>query len=134
MGKKIVSIHSVAIFLWILIVFHFIAFFGDLYQSYNGLDKISHFLGGFWLTILFSHLVQRFKWPEGSFITVLGWVALFTIFWEFHEFLADKLINNGNLKMQVSVSDTMGDLFFGLLGATIFLAWKKLLLLMEAKS
>ncbi len=134
MGKKIVSIYSVAIFLWVLVIFHLVVFFGDFYLRYDGLDKVSHFLGGLWLAVFFSYLVSRLKWPDQPLFTILGWIALVIIFWEFHEFIADIFIKNKNFKMQINASDTMGDLFFGLLGATIFLAWRKFLLLTEAKN
>ncbi len=134
MGKKIASVYSVAVFLWVLVAFHLIIFFSDLYSRYDGLDKISHLLGGFWLAVFFSYLIIRLDWPSQSFFTILGWVALFAIFWEFHEFVADIFIKSKNFKMQISASDTTGDLFFGLLGASIFLVWKKLLSLMGEKN
>src|SRR3989344_4826391 len=102
MVKKITSIYSVAFFLWVLVTFHLIIFFTDFYHKYNGLDKVAHFLGGFWLALFFCYWARRRKWTEPCFFSVLAWVALTAVFWEFHEFLTDLFIKVPILKMQTS--------------------------------
>lgn len=133
MVKKITSVYFVAIVLWLFVAVHLVFFFGDFYINYNGLDKITHFLGGFWLAIFFSYLIKRQGWQEPPLFNILGWVALVAIAWEFHEFFASFWIDDLEYKMQSSVADNMSDLFFGLLGATIFLVWRKFLLSMGGK-
>jgi len=50
---------------------------------------------------------------------VLGFAMLIAVAWEFHEYIIDETIGkwNGWAKTQISLSDTMGDLFLGGVGA-----------------
>lgn len=92
-----------------------------------------HFLGGFWLAMVFMWLNPNFQIPNPKFIKLpnylitvvitLGFVALIGVFWEFFEFTYDIFISaNGYSRIaQRGVADTMSDLFFDLLGGLVFL-------------
>ena len=54
----------------------------------------------------------------------IGPVSFVAVLWEFHEFLLDYFFHTA---IQSSVADTMGDLFFGLVGgfiASIYMVYR----------
>ncbi len=57
---------------------------------------------------------------------VLAFVALIGIFWEFFEFISDFLIESKRSGLfQAGAADTLGDLFFDLVGgASLFVFYK----------
>jgi len=100
-----------------------------------------HFLGGFWLAMVFLYFNPDFKIdPPGILrkqnpkfiklpnylivgIMTLGFVILIGVLWEFFEFGYDVLISSKGYfaAAQQGVADTMSDLFFDLLGGLAFL-------------
>lgn len=105
-------------------VLHLIFFFTDWYTAFYPFDMLMHFLGGAWIAAL-SHyflFVQGRVSATGRLyeaIILIACAILVGVLWEFHEFLADALIVDSTRIMQTSVIDTMSDLFFDLLGATM---------------
>ncbi len=91
-----------------------------------------HFLGGFWVAMVFITLNLKFaiKLPNYliTALMVLSFVALIGVFWEFYEFLYDVFISSRGYSgfLQLGAADMIGDLFFDLLGGSIFLIFYKL--------
>lgn len=116
-----------------IIGLHVFATIYSWYWTYTWFDMPMHFLGGFWLAIVFLYLNPDFKIPNPRFtklpnylitiVITLGFVALIGVFWEFFEFLFDIFVSSkGYLGVaQQGVADTMSDLFFDLLGGLVFL-------------
>lgn len=101
------------------------------YWTYAWFDIPMHFLGGFWVALLFFNLNSKFNFlPNNSLsgnsiinnltiiVLSLGFVALVAVCWEFFEFLYDVFISSKGYAgvAQLGVADTIGDLFLGLLG------------------
>ena len=126
-----VSSKSVLIFLITILLLHFAATFNYWYWTYLWLDIPMHFLGGFWTAMAFIYLISNYQFPISGeflkrnllsyFIIILSFVALIGIFWEFYEFLNDALFSSRGYSQifQQGAADTIGDLFFDLLGGTV---------------
>ena len=123
--KKIVIFVFAAIF-----IAHFWATAASWYWNFPWFDIPMHFFGGFWVVAVFAYLNLRFslKIFEGknlltSLILAVSFAALIGVFWEFFEFLLDFFKNSMDIsKMaQMGIADTMGDLFFDLVGGTAFI-------------
>ena len=101
-----------------------------------------HFLGGFWLAAAFITLNSKLRIKNSEFavklpnylITILitlSFAAFIGVLWEFAEFLFDIFISSGGYAkiVQQDAADTLGDLFFDLLGgltvAIIFLIGRR---------
>ena len=116
----------------VLIVAHLIAVITEWYHTHPWIDIPQHFFGGvfaalifYWITYRFPRffkLIPSFPIPV---ILVLGWTALLGVLFEFTEFTYDLVIFDylglSNFQTQLGVRDTMGDLFFDLMGG-LFLA------------
>jgi hypothetical protein len=113
-------------FLCAIVALHYLFFFFDWYAVFPGLDWLMHCISGAWVGaygawLLFSCGRLRAKSMLWEMIAILGFVALVGVLWEFHEFVADFFITDRSRMMQLSLGDTMGDLFFDMLGASITL-------------
>jgi hypothetical protein len=135
---------KIIIGLLIFILFiHILATIYYWYWTVGWLDMPMHFLGGFWLAMVFFWLNSKFNiieirppntdhnfWRSDlpKLILVLGFIALVGALWEFFEFGYDVLISSkGYLAVaQRGTADTMSDLFFDLLGGLVFLIIAKL--------
>lgn len=126
---KALIVDKLPIFLATLIyVILAIFIFGNILDWYNDflwLDDLSHFLGGVWVAGLFIYLMRR--WRVAAIIECrfwlqlllgLGFVSLVAVFWEFFEFIGDWYIEKPFL--QLSLPDTLSDLFFALIGSLLF--------------
>jgi hypothetical protein len=110
--------------LCLIVVSHYILFFTGLYWDYRWLDIPMHFLCGAWMAafgayFFFTRGPVRAHRALYEALILLGFAALAGVVWEFHEFVFDTYITDRRLIMQEGVAETMGDLFFDLLGATI---------------
>lgn len=106
-----------------IVIFHFLALANFWYWKFLWLDSVMHFLGGFWLAMVFIFLISKFeiKLPIFfNFIFGISFAALIGILWEFYEFLCDIFLKKGQI-LQLGAADTISDLFFDILGAMIFL-------------
>ena len=94
----------------------------DAYITYPWLDIPTHFCGGMAITYFYlvavvhsQNLVDVFP-RLIQLILSLGLTAISAVIGEFLEFSSDALWNT---KMNLGVSDTLSDLFFGLLGGIV---------------
>ena len=116
--KKVMNIFSFPI---IVFAIHLLLLFFGFYEMYEWIDIPMHFLGGF--SVLNSYLKLLSIFEQNNlvgkidkfvlFVFMISLVTLTAVLWEFGEFAIDALFN---VKTQIGVSDTMGDLFFGLFG------------------
>ena len=94
----------------------------------GALDVVAHFLGG--LSIAWMTLILWKRWTKHGWIpktvptwlrdyAVWGTVALVGIVWEFMETIMTVYVG---IRMQLSIPETMGDLFMDLSGGFVFLA------------
>lgn len=95
----------------------------DLYSSFPWLDVPMHFIGGASIGVSAS-LLLRYQQERPNlgqlncffrFFWIVGIVSLIAVVWEFYEFMFDHFFNTA---WQISVTDTTGDLFFGLVGGS----------------
>ena len=100
----------------------------NAYAKLPWLDVVMHVLGGLaiatfidqGLRYLVKLEVLRLDGRAARSLMVFGLVAASTVFWEFAEFLADRLLDVG---AQRSVANVMKDQFFGLVGGCAYLVW-----------
>lgn len=98
-------------------------------------DIPMHIAGGIWIGLLFFYLKNRFGYGffgeknlVWDLVSVLGFVAIVGVFWEFYEYLLDVFVQKkypfggeGNR----GVLDTLKDLFDDLIGGALaFLLYK----------
>jgi hypothetical protein len=92
----------------------------NAYILYPWLDMPTHFVGGIAITYFFLISIVGVQELVGSIprsiqlALSLGLTAIAAVVWEFLEFLSDVTFGT---HMNLGVSDTLSDLFFGLLGA-----------------
>jgi len=118
------------VFLFTFIIgVYVLSIFRDWYFLFPWLDIPLHLLGGLFIglgAIWLDNQSARFfgeRHPLEKLILVLGVVCLVGVFWEFFEFGLDYFYSLGivGFKSQLSVADTIGDLFLDLLGGFIAL-------------
>jgi hypothetical protein len=99
----------------------------DLYRVFPNLDIPFHFMGGF--SIAYT-ATQVLCYLEKESITVvlnrvlflvliLALTATATVFWEFAEFIGDKLLDTN---IQIGLANTMQDQFMGILGGVTWIS------------
>lgn len=110
---------------FIVFVIHvFLMFSVNIYAIAPWFDIPMHTFGGAAIGVsgtLLIRLWQEKKWLDRvprfiRIIAVIGMVACMAVAWELAEFLSDFFFHT---IMQPSLQDTMGDLFFGMLGGSI---------------
>lgn len=124
----------------IILAFHAIfLMIGNFYKIWWA-DIALHFSGGIFVGLLAlwfifnkaNFLMKKEKLPFYIvFISVISFTALIGVLWEFYEFILDQITGykSSVMVMQENLKDTMGDLFFDLLGASVsnvFLKFKKI--------
>ncbi len=114
----------------LVIAFYAVAAEGfDAYIAYPWLDMPTHFCGG--LAVCYFYLVAIAHGesrtgpvpPIIHWLAALGLTAITAVGWEFFEYSCDVLLGT---KMNLGVSDTLSDLFFGLLGGAVMVAFAAL--------
>lgn len=102
-------------------VFYAVAAKGfNAYVLYPWLDMPTHFCGGIAMTYFFSVAIAHSQRQIGvipkliQLLLSVGLTAITAVVWEFLEYSSDVILGT---KMNLGVSDTLSDLFFGLLGA-----------------
>lgn len=96
----------------------------DIYLLYPWFDIPMHFVGGLAVStsyfLLLKHAQKKNylgKMHETAFFAfVIALVGLTAVLWEFAEFIADAVIQ---INSQLSLADTMADLFLGLVGGVV---------------
>ncbi|MEB0029432.1 hypothetical protein QN372_01590 [Undibacterium sp. RTI2.1] len=97
----------------------------NAYLIYPWLDMPTHFFGGMAITYFYlitASYSQVFIEPIPRIIQLilpLGLTTVTAVVWEFWEYLSDVILGT---KMNLGVSDTLSDLFFGLFGACFLMA------------
>ena len=108
-----------------LIVVAFYAVAAKIFNAYirwPGLDMPTHFCGGLAITYFFTVAIKHSQAAIGPIqkgvrlLLAIGLTTTAAVFWEFLEFLSDAWLGT---KMNLGVTDTLSDLFFGILGAMI---------------
>lgn len=106
-------------------IFYAIAAKGfNAYLLYPWLDMPTHFFGGLAMTYFFrvcaahsQRVLGSIPLPVQSALSI-GLTAIVTVMWEFLEYGSDMLFGT---KMNLGVSDTLSDLFFGFFGGAVAL-------------
>jgi hypothetical protein len=94
----------------------------NAYISYPWLDIPAHIFGGVAMAYFILVCVAYSQDFLGSIpkaiqlVAAFGLTAVVAIVWEFAEFLSDLAFGT---RLNLGVSDTLSDLFFGLLGASV---------------
>ncbi len=115
--------------LLIFIVHVFISHVLDVYTLLPWIDIPMHYLGGFSMAyslLLALTFLQEYKFINQldsviAFVLVFTLVATIAVFWEFAEFSMDQLLKTN---VQISLQNTMQDLFMGVLGAATIIGVK----------
>lgn len=125
MGKEIMVKILVGLLL-LMGITHFAAIWNSWYFTYPWIDIPLHLIGGAFAAVLFYWLlgadINALSYRM-QFVLVLSFVTFIGVLWEFFEFLSDVFISSRGYAYvaQASSADTMGDLFFDLLGG--FSVW-----------
>lgn len=108
-----------------IFVLYLILIFGiNIYSIFPNFDIIMHFTGGIAIAYFFIYLV-KYLMDHGflgkpSFFNIVLLIFLLTcsatVFWEFSEWIIDTILN---IKTQVDASDTILDMFLGILGGSL---------------
>ena len=132
------SLKFIVFFLIFIIAVHALALVNYWYWTYQWLDIPMHFLGGFWVAMVFfwlrgstSQILSQIREevePRKIKIVIivvscLSFVALIGVLWEFVEFLYDVFISSRGYSgfLQLGAADTIADLFFDILGGFVFI-------------
>lgn len=121
LGKLVLELGIVLTFV------HIVAVMLSWYHRFPWIDIPQHFFGGVLAALIFYWLNYRypklFKLVPGVIapgILVVSWAALLGVLFEFTEFLYDIIavgyLGIGEFPSQLGLKDTMGDLFFDILG------------------
>ena len=127
----------IAASLILFLIFYWTGLWLEWNFYYSWFDQILHLAGGFLTVAIFQYFFSRFYgdvfkksfWLE--LVIGLSFVALVGVLWELHEFVADWWLQKPFL--QGGVSDTISDLFLGLVGGMIFILLNKLLWVLKKK-
>ncbi len=122
----------IGLFVFILII-HGLAVINSWYWTYKWIDMPMHFLGGFWLGIIFLYFINpSLEIKNHKFLVMMILIVSFAVFvgvlWEFFEFLSDVFISSKVYlaAAQQGTGDTMSDLFFDLLGGlAVFVGYNR---------
>ena len=92
-----------------------------IYTHFPAFDIPMHFLGGLSIGISAIILLNIFKTKINApkffiFVWIIGLTVLMATLWEFAEFIGDYYFQT---QMQISLADTMADMFLGLAGGTV---------------
>jgi predicted permease len=134
--KKLIDRNVISVLLSIfwppMLVYTMHVFFSrglHLYQLQPWIDIPMHYLGG--LSMAYSLFLTLVFLQEHSLIThmdsfieltlVFSLVITIAVFWEFLEFSKDKLLGTN---VQISLKNTMQDLFMGMLGVSTMIVYK----------
>ncbi|MGD2083052.1 MAG: hypothetical protein PVF91_08805 [Chromatiales bacterium] len=102
----------------------------QLYQRFPDLDIPMHFVGGLAVAHVTARAVDvgreagvvRLGPVLLEKLLIIACTALAAVLWELHELVLDTLAGTRELG---DLADTLGDLFFGLLGGTVYAALRR---------
>ena len=108
---------------WLVFAFYVVAAKGsNAYIAYPWLDIPTHFCGGAAIAYFLLAAITHVQTLLGNIprairhLLAFSMTAVVAVVWEFLEYSSDVLLGT---KMNLGVADTLSDLFFGLLGATV---------------
>ncbi len=117
---KTIKILKIFTFPIIILVIHSIFVLLDAYEIYSWLDLLMHFFGGLAIAASYVSLLRSIHHRSLEempgilfFLFIISLVALTAVLWEFLEFILDLMFN---LRAQPDLTDTIIDLFLGLVG------------------
>jgi hypothetical protein len=93
------------------------------YILYPWLDIPTHFLGGIAIAYFFAGAIGQLSPSLGTTPRVvkaaaaLGLTALAALVWEFLEFISDQFLGS---HLNLGVTDTLSDLFYGTIGGLVY--------------
>ena len=112
-----------------VVVFYLVGFVSGWFNVFPPLDIPTHFMGGVAITYFYRSAIrssQRFLGDIPFAIQVILAITAAgttTVLWEFGEYISDYLLRTHHV---FGLNDTLKDMFFGLLGATVLsLLYKK---------
>lgn len=115
----------IVLLLAFILLGHGMALWFNLYYLFWWLDGALHFLGGFWIVLVFNFLMKHFGLnltggqARLAFLVIfLGLTAFAGVLWEFFEFGLNRYIVHIGF---ITYEDTLSDLFFDLLGGALAL-------------
>lgn len=108
--KKLLK--TLASLIFAIFLVHFVASKFYLYYSVWYLDILMHFLGGFWIGLLYFYLFPPKENSAVSFLKVFLFVFGLGIGWEVFEMMVNDIIAQNPF----DYLDTISDLFFDLFG------------------
>ncbi|MFH0857739.1 MAG: hypothetical protein V1848_03260 [Candidatus Magasanikbacteria bacterium] len=115
----------------LLFIFNLIVDVGfHIYNLFPFFDIPMHFLGGLFigisgwrgLQVLEKKKYIKVKQFVLSWIIIVCFVGTIAVLWEFYEYIWDVIFPT---QFQAGLKDTMGDLFFGLLGGIFSVLFRK---------
>ena len=120
-----------------LTAIHLVAVIFQWYHIYPWIDIPQHLSGGAFAALFFYWLYYAhprfFKLVPGalaSLVLVLSWTAFLGVLFEFAEFTYDRIavdyFSLAHRYTQLGLADTMGDLFFDILGGLILAIFMRL--------
>ena len=131
--KQVSKIASFFVFPITVLLAHLIASkVLNLYIIFPNLDIPFHYMGGLSIAYTSTQILSYFE--EEKIVTPLNKVVILilifsltataAVFWEFAEFIADRLLDTN---IQISLANTMQDQFMGIMGGTtwVFIYSKK---------
>jgi len=85
------------------------------YSSIPYFDMLMHFLGGFWLVLIYVYLFDSKQASILTLIKIVLWVLIIGVLWEFFElYFVNYVAEN-----PFDLPDTISDLFFDLFGGSL---------------
>lgn len=129
-----IRLRTIIIFTVLLTALHLSAIFSGLYQGKVWVDIPLHIIGGmllgfFWVWVLErSSARQRLGSPSKIFIgfSIISFALWGSFLWEVWEFLFSTFASGPALLLKIysfTVSDTLSDMFFGIVGGLITALW-----------
>ena len=121
---------TLAYLIFFIFLLHFVATKLYWYSLFGWLDMPMHFLGGFWLGLVFIWFFSRnfqlfgeLKVKDWDVLKILLCVLVVGIGWEVFEFLVNDILAEN----PIDYLDTGSDIFFDLLGGlcAILYVWRK---------
>jgi hypothetical protein len=105
----------------LILAIHGAGMFLNYYVIFADYDMLAHFMGGVWVASAFLAVINQYpklKPNGGALVNIIitaAVTALVAVLWEFFEFYTNIL---GNLPPN-AYTDTLSDLFIGILGSVI---------------
>ncbi len=103
---------NIAYLIFAIFLMHFLATKFYWYFSISYLDMFMHFLGGFWIGLLYFYLFPLKENYRISFFRILIFVLGVGIGWEVFEMFVNDVVARNSF----DYLDTLSDLFFDLFG------------------